>query len=122
MPAEDVRGVASAGPVSDPTIVAGISVRGSKVGSCGVEDGRGQAKARVDDLATNVGATCIDRTFVADLEPLRRTKGRFEEVRDAKRTARKETAKERDRNGARGGKNGSERRRANRSERCAGNG
>ena len=86
MPAEDVRGVASAAPVSDPTLVRAISVRGSKVGSCGVEEGRGQAKARVDDLATNVGATCIDRTFVADSEPLRRTKGGFEEVRDARRT------------------------------------
>lgn len=78
MPAEDVRGVASAGPVSDPTLVAGIPVPGSKVRSCGVEEGRGQAKARVDDLATNVGATCIDRTFVADSEPLQRTKGRFD--------------------------------------------
>lgn len=117
MPAEDVRGVASAGPVSDRTLVAGISVPGSKVGACGVEDGRGQAKARVDDFATNVGATCIDRTFVADSEPLQRTKGRFEEVRGKRGTLKKDTGKERDRNGARTRKNGSERRRANRSER-----
>lgn len=122
MPAEDVRGAASAGRVSDATLLRGIAVSFSKQGTCGVEEGRGQVKPRMDAIATNVGATCIDRTFVADLEPFQRTKGGSEEGRDARRTLRKEVGKERDRNGARRRKNGSQRRRANRSERWASHG